>query len=188
MERREAQWREFCTRWLETKPFKLIYTDNFNMRPLVPFAERVALGTFREILHPDFDEFIRSRCLEASGKVCCELFLKYSGLNTDTDIDSFLANLAKAFPGQRKLERKGNVIQDEYLRSYECHAIDRQCGCPIIRSGYVEPTPLMRICCTSAQKTMFEAVVKHPVKVELLDSPLCTGSNTCRWLIRIEAG
>jgi len=81
----EANWREFCTRLFETEAFRLIYTPDFDMRPVVEFAERMALGTFRAILHPDFDEMIRNKCLEESGKLCCEVFLKRSALDTDTD-------------------------------------------------------------------------------------------------------
>jgi hypothetical protein len=33
---------------------------------------------------------------------------------------------------------------------------------------------------------MFEAVVKHPVQVELLDSPLTTGSDFCRRLVHLR--
>ena len=188
MMREETKWHEFCTRLLQTEAFKLIYTANFNMRPLVPFAERVVLGTFKEILHPDFDEFISNRCLEESGKLCGELFLKYARLDTDTDIDTFIANLMNVSVGQRRLERKGDVVFDEYFRGNGSRPIHERCRCRIIRSGQAEPTSLMCMCAAYSEKAIFETVVKHPVQVKLLDSVLCTGSDACRWLIRIESG
>jgi len=33
---------------------------------------------------------------------------------------------------------------------------------------------------------MWEAVVKHPVQVDLLESPLTTGSDICRRLIHLK--
>jgi hypothetical protein len=56
----------------------------------------------------------------------------------------------------------------------------------MIRQGKLKPTPLWCKCGTNFEKAMFEAVVKHPVQVELLDSPLTTGADACRWLIHLK--
>lgn len=186
MMREGTNWHEFCTRLLQTEAFRQIYTRNLNMGPFIQVAERTAIGTFREILHPDFDESLRNKCLDESGKLCCELFLKYARLDTDTDIDTFIANLMDVSVGRRWLERKGDVVFDEYLRGNGSRPIHERCRCRIIRSGQVEPTSLMCICAAYCEKAIFETVVKRPVQVELLDSVLCTGSDTCRWLIHIE--
>jgi len=187
MMREETKWHEFCTRLLQTEAFRQIYTRNLNMSPFIQFAERAALGTFRDILHPDFDESLRNKCLEESGKLCGELFLKYARLDTDTDIDTFIANLMNVSVGQRRLERKGDVIFDECLRGNGSRPIHERCRCRIIRSGQVEPISLMCMCAAYCEKAIFETVVKHPVQVELLDSVLCTSSDPCRWLISIES-
>ena len=49
--------------------------------------------------------------------------------------------------------------------------------CPIITLGHLEPTGEWCTCGNYFNKAMFEKVVKHPVQVELLDSPLATGSD-----------
>ena len=84
------------------------------------------------------------------------------------------------FPGTRKLERKGDVIHIEMFGG------EGECGCPMIRDGHQEPNPLWCQCGNYWYKTMFEAVVGHPVQVELLDSCLCTGSATCRRLAYLK--
>jgi hypothetical protein len=52
--------------------------------------------------------------------------------------------------------------------------------------GHIEPTPDWCTCGNYFNKAMWEAVVKHPVQVELLESPLTTGSDLCRRLIHLK--
>jgi hypothetical protein len=150
------------------------------------FVGLLMAESFKRIFEPDFDEKSRNMCLEATGRLCNSLFLAYVGLNTDTDIDTFIENFNKAFPGERKLERKGDVILYEYFQGVGSHTAKGQCGCPMIRNKHLPPIPLWCKCGTNFEKAMFEAVVKHPVQVELLDSPLTTGSDNCRWLIHLK--
>jgi hypothetical protein len=141
--------------------------------------------TFKRIFEPDFDEKERNKCLEATGRLCNSLFLPYAGLSTDVDIDTFIKNFNNAFPGERKLVKIGSVIYYEYFQGAGSHTARGECGCPMIRQGHLKPTPLWCKCGTNFEKAMFEAVVKHPVQVELLDSPLTTGADACRWLIHL---
>lgn len=136
---------------------------------------------FKRIFQPDFDETAREMCLQCTGEMCNSLFLPFGNLNTDTDIDTFIVDLMKAFPEKRKLERKGDVIHYEFFPDAK-----GECMCPIITQGQLEPTPLWCICGNYFNKAMFEAVVKHPVQIELLESPLTTGSDTCRRLIHLK--
>lgn len=135
----------------------------------------------KRIFQPDFDETAREKCLQCTGTMCNSLFLPYANLNTDTDIDTFIQDLMNAFPGARKLERKGDVIHYDFYPE-----VKGECMCPMIALGYLEPTPLWCTCGNHFNKAMFEAVVKHPVQVELLDSPLTTGSDSCRRLIHLR--
>jgi hypothetical protein len=52
--------------------------------------------------------------------------------------------------------------------------------------GHIEPTPDWCTCGNYFNKAMWEAVVKHPVQVDLLESPLTTGSDICRRLIHLK--
>ena len=141
---------------------------------------------FLRMFQPDFDEKARDMCLEATGRLCNSLFLPYAGLSTDVDIDTFIVNFNAAFPGERKLERIGDVIHYDYIQGAGSHTEKGKCGCPMIALGYLEPTPLWCKCGTNFEKAMFEAVVGHPVQVELLESPLTTGADGCRWLIHLK--
>jgi len=135
----------------------------------------------KRVFQPDFDATAREKCLECTGTLCNSLFLPYANLNTDADIDTFMQDLMNAFPGARKMERKGDVIH------YDFHPeVKGECMCPMIALGHLEPTPLWCRCGNYFNKAMFEAVVKHPVQVELLDSPLTTGSELCRRLIHLK--
>lgn len=137
---------------------------------------------FKLIFQPDFDERARDMCLQCTGEMCNSLFLPFAGLDTDTDIDTFIVDLMNAFPGKRKLERMGDVIHYDFYPD-----VKGECQCPIITLKHLEPTPLWCRCGNYFNKTMFEAVVKHSVQVELLDSPLATGSDFCRRLIHLKS-
>ena len=135
----------------------------------------------KRVFSDDFDEAMREKCVECTGRLCNSLFLPYGNLNTDTDIDTFIQALMDAFPGSRNLERKGDVIHYDFIPE-----VKGECMCPIIALGHLEPTPRWCICGNYFNKAMFEAVMKHPVQIELLESPLTTGSEICRRLVHLK--
>ncbi len=135
----------------------------------------------KRIFQPDFPETARQMCLQCTGEMCNSLFLPYGNIDTETDIDTFIQALMDAFPGSRKLERKGDIIHYDFFPE-----VRGECMCPIITLGHLEPTGEWCTCGNYFNKAMFEKVVKHPVQVELLDSPLATGSDICRRLIHLK--
>jgi len=135
----------------------------------------------KRIFQPDFDETSRELCLQCTGEMCNSLFLPYAQIDTETDIDTFMQALMDAFPGSRKMERKDDVIHYDFFPE-----VKGECMCPMIALGHLEPTPDWCICGNYFNKAMFEKVVKHPVQVELLESPLTTGSDFCRRLIHLK--
>ena len=167
---------------LNSKPFKTIYGNNFNSTLIKHLAEPMAISTIRHILNPNFDERLREACLQEIGKQCCRIFLKYKGINTNTDVATFLANLNTAFRGHRRFKRMRKVISDEALLS-------GQCWCPIVRSiGFTASCSEFCKCCgRSARETYFRTVLRKPVRAELQNTVLLTGSDTCKckWLIHI---
>jgi hypothetical protein len=82
--------------------------------------------------------------------------------------------MSDRFPGVRKFKRKGDIIDIEFFGG------EGTCGCPMIRDGYQEPKPGWCGCGDYWYKTMFEAVVGHPVEVELTSSCIRNGSATCK--------
>ena len=145
------------------------------------FAGLLKSEILKRVFQDDFDPAMRELCVECTGRLCNSLFLPYGNLNTDVDIDTFMNDLMNAFPGSRKLERKGDVIHYDF-----CPEVEGECMCPIIALNHLEPTPNWCICGNYFNKAMFEAVVKHPVQIELLDSPLTTGSKHCRRLVHLR--
>lgn len=178
-------WKEdehtFYTRIFETEPFKIILGSDFDLTPIEYYAKPMAINMLRHILNPNFDEKLRDKCLKGIGETCCQMFLEYGDIETETDIDKFISNLEKAFQGHRLLKRRGNLVYDEL-------DTNGQCGCPIICGSDIKPEgSIWCMCSKHAREALFGAVLKRPVQAELLDSPLYTGSDTCRWLIRIES-
>ncbi|MGB2855405.1 MAG: DUF6144 family protein [Dehalococcoidia bacterium] len=145
------------------------------------FARILKGEVFKRIFQPDFDGTAREMCLRCTGEMCNSLFIPFGGLNTDVDIDTFIVDLMNAFPDKRKLERKGDIIHYDFYPD-----VKGECACPMIAQGQLEPTPLWCICGNYFNKAMFEKVLRHPVQVELLDSPLTTGSDACRRLIHLK--
>jgi hypothetical protein len=146
-------------------------------------ARPVVTSVLETVLGPGADETARRMCLEAAGRLCCDMFLERSGLDTETSIDTFIDSLARVWDGHREVWREGDLIHDDFSPTAGVRSLDGECGCPLKGISSADPTSLCRICALTCQKAMYEAVVKHPVQVQLLRSPLCTGTFSCRWLI-----
>lgn len=170
---------EFYERIFNAAPFKMIYGENFDYISLKYFAKQMSLGIIKGILRPNFDEILRDACLREIGKTCAEMFLKYSDIDTDTDVDTFIKKIEIAFQGHRTFERRGTII-------YEAIQCNGECWCPIVSNiGLGQDCSIWCNCSTNARHTLFATILSKPVQVELLDSVLYTGSDTCRWMIHI---
>ena len=166
-------------------PEKLSGEEEAALRDLSVMANEFTVflkgEAFKRIFQPDFDRVAREMCLRCTGEMCNSLFVPFAGLNVDVDIDTFITDLMNAFPGKRKLERKGDIIHYDFYPDEK-----GECACPVITQGHLPPTPLWCICGNYFNKAMFEKVLKRTVQVELLDSPLATGSDFCRRMIHLK--
>lgn len=180
---------EFFRRVLDTDAFREIIKEESASKVSDEFSKATVLDAIRSMLHSDFDDGLRRGCLEAMGRVCCQMFLEYSGLGVDTDINTYAAHLRDYLSKHTctKVAIVADYIIVEHSPGIHGHAAREACRCPIIVSGAVELTPEWCICGKSFQQTMYEAVVKQPVEVELMDSPLTTNSDRCRWLIFLRS-
>lgn len=141
----------------------------------------MALSSVKHIVDPHFNKVLAHACLRGIGENCCQMFLEYRKINTDTGLDTFLDDLQVAFKGHRRYERKGNLIYDEAL-------VNGHCWCPILSNiDLGQSCSELCQCGKSARETYFRILLGHDVKAELLDTVLCTGSDTCRWLIDLES-
>jgi hypothetical protein len=170
----------FYKRIFDTETFKTICGSHFNSTPVEYFAKPMALSLINEVLHPDYNEDLRTACRAVIGRTCCQMFLENGDIDTETDIDTFIADLERSLRGKRVVKRRGDLIYDETN-------VDGQCCCPVFCSTEVKQKQSIRCMCSkSAKEALFGAVLKHPVRAELLDSPLHNGSDVCRWLIHLN--
>ena len=177
---------EFFARLMAAKVFRDLAPGGREATGPATASQAVAVSVLERVLHPDCDETVRRMCLESAGRLCSDMFLERSGLRTETDIDTFIDGLARVWNGHREVWREGDLVHDDFSPTARVRALSGECGCPMREIPSADSTVLCRICGFTRQKAMYEAVVKHPVQVQLLRSPLCTGTFSCRWLIDLR--
>ncbi len=171
---------EFYKKIYRTEPFKMIVGDDFHFIAIEHYVKRMILSATEQILSPNFDEILRSACLREIGKACAQMFLKHSGIDTKTDLDTFISNINTISLGHRSFKRSGDVIYEDTY----CHG---QCWCPIINNLDTQPDCLIcSTCSKSARETLFQTVLKQPVKADIVDSALLSGTDTCILSIQLS--
>ena len=175
----EEAEQEFYKRIYRTEPFKIISGNHFNHTPIERFAKPMTLSTIKHILHPNFNNRLRDRCLQEIGKTCCHMFLEFGEINTDTDIDTCIKSINTACQGYRRYKRRDSLVYEEMYAG--------KCWCPIINNAEViNDCTTWCDCSKSARGELFQTILKKPVEVQLLDSIICNDSNVCKWVINLE--
>lgn len=139
----------------------------------------------------DLDIEITNKILTEHGRACADSFAKRLPPGSLENLDTFLrgaSSLGKDriedVPSEiqraRTVERKGNTI-------YWTLHVDGKCICHLLRAGLLEPSPRMGICCSNWVKRQLERFINEPIKVELIASPLISGSKDCRFKCTIAA-
>ena len=176
----EERDQEFFNRIHELEIVTRIYGPGFDLTPVADFAKPLAQNLFKSILHPNFDPRVRTWCLQSTAELCCEMLLKQAGLSAAPDFDTLAAGLSHVSDGRRSVKRKGNLIFDTLKQP------GGKCACPIMSGDGSEQAQLMcTFCCGHCRETLFGAALNQSVHVEFRETPVCTGSETCRWLMRI---
>jgi len=172
--------KEFYKRILETEPFSIICGNNFDHITDRDLKKPIVLAVIKQIIQPDCDKKLKENCLQEIGEICCRMYLEYSGVSTDTSVDIFLKDLESSSQWLRKFRRSGSLIYEELH-------LNGQCCCPIFRNiDLGQSCSELCECCGNARKTYFNILLKRHVEVEFLDTVLCTGSDTCHWMIDIS--
>jgi hypothetical protein len=125
----------------------------------------------------------REAVFKAAAKRCHEKIIEFAGFDPGAmdDVDEFMAAWETAFGGMMRGRREGDIVH------WECSTGDYGgCQCPLVRLGFVEPDAKLCPCSCNVIRQRFEMVVKRPVTVELLDSPLTNGAEACRYLIHLR--
>ena len=125
----------------------------------------------------------REAVFKAASRRCHEKIVEFAGFNPKelNDVDEFIAAWDKAFGGTMRGKREGDRVYWEFTATEH-----GGCPCPMVRLGLIEPNPKLCLCSCHVVGQRFEEVVKRPVVVELLDSPLATGANKCEFLIHLK--
>lgn len=65
------------------------------------------------------------------------------------------------------------------------YSVCEECGCPLVRAGWVEPSPTFCNCSRGWVKAVFETVLGRPVKVEL-EQAIGRGDQVCEFIVRFD--
>ena len=156
---------------------------------LAAFADILKGEGFKRIWEPDFPKEARDLIMEHMCTACSNTQIAYVG-GTDQDLDTFIEKFVNCVPpGVRKMQRIGDsVIYYEFnIESFDPETYKAgKCSCALVRGGLVPASP--EVCKGSIcfERTWLEAIVKHRVQVDLIESPLTTGSGKCRWAIHLK--
>ena len=156
---------------------------------LKAFAEALKGEGFNHIWEPGFPQEARDKVMKRMCTACANTQIAYIG-GTDTDLDTFIEKFINSVPGGvRKMQRLGDsVIYYEFdIEKFDPKAYKAGlCSCPLVREGIVPASPEVCKGLLCFETTWVEAIVKHPVQVDLIESPLTTGSGKCRWVIHLK--
>jgi hypothetical protein len=128
-----------------------------------------------EVLDRETEVGTRQAIMEACGRRCISATMLKTALKhrqKAQDLDDLLNRLNQAHIGGGHLWREGNVIHAAYNRCY-CGSVSKT----------REPSSATYCYCSCGwYRQLFEALLDHPVEVELLGS-IIQGDERCRFLI-----
>jgi hypothetical protein len=118
----------------------------------------------------------RRRIMEKSGEVCAingSLPIARQIAEETTDVDEIVAKANDRIPWCGKWVRNGSII------SATCH----NCGCPLVQSDVVSLIGTFCYCSVGWVRTIFEALLRRPVTVEL-EKAIGLGDDVCKYSVR----
>jgi len=146
------------------------------------YREQVLRGCFEGIL--GLDEKARDMALRETSRRCLANVVERAGFDPRkiNDIDEFIEAWSKAFPGRRNIQRVGDLLQWQFNPP----TTGAPCPCPFVRDGVIEPSPKLCLCSANWVRHLVEMVTKKPVQVDLIESPLTTGADACRFVVHLK--
>jgi hypothetical protein len=119
------------------------------------------------------DEETAQRIMERCGEACAEtgdLGLAKEIADETEDIEETIARANDEIAWCGKWTREGGTIT----------AVCTACGCPLVRRGIVELSGTFCLCSRGWVKTVFEALLERPVRVEL-EKAIGRGDDVCKY-------
>lgn len=92
-------------------------------------------------------------------------------------IDELLAELNRQVGWCGEWRRKGDTIT----------SVCNECGCPLVREGLIELSPIFCECSRGFVQALFETALEKPVMVELKQA-IGRGDPVCRFEVNAEQG
>jgi hypothetical protein len=124
----------------------------------------------------EVEDEARKRIMERSGEACAingSLPIARWIAEETTDVDEILAKANDWIPWCGEWVREGGII------SATCH----DCGCPLVQSDVVKLTGTFCYCSVGWVRTIFEALLRRPVEVEL-EKAIGLGDDVCKYNVR----
>lgn len=121
------------------------------------------------------DEETRLRIMEKCGEACAEtgdLDVAKRIAEETSDIDEIIEKANDRIAWCGKWAREGDKIT----------TVCTECGCPLVRNGLVSLTGTFCYCSLGWVKTIFETLLRKPVKVELRKS-IGRGDDVCEYVV-----
>jgi predicted hydrocarbon binding protein len=123
-------------------------------------------------LDAHLDEQTRTTLMESCGRACAQGGALDSARKCQGDVDRLIATLEK-WIGKGRARQEGNAA----------HVVYPRCLCHLVAKGPERLPDTYCLCSRGWLKEMFEAVVRSPVEVELLDT-VKRGADQCSFTVR----
>jgi len=132
-------------------------------------------------LDEQLDRDTQTRFLEACGAACAahhgELERAKDLPHSVGDLDGLVAELNRQVSWCGEWKREENAIV----------SVCERCGCPLVREGLVELSPVFCECSRGFVKALFETALARRVPVSL-ERAIGRGDPVCRFVVAVEAG
>jgi len=140
---------------------------------------RMWLGTLMDGLATEVDEKTRGRLMERCGRACARYHRSIERAQAHQrearDLDGLLAGLNQEDLWCGEWVREGDTI----------YSICAACGCPLVRAGFVEPSPAFCECSRAWVQAVFEAILERPPMVELRQA-IGRGDAVCEFVVGLD--
>ena len=131
-------------------------------------------------LDNEVDETTRAQVMKTCGRACALHFGSIEQARTSQcatgTVDEWLDRL-----NQQEGFWCGKWVRD----GGSIHSVCEACGCPLVRTGLVTPSPTFCNCSRGWVEAVFEAVLGRPVEVELKQA-IGRGDSACKFVVHLD--
>jgi len=131
-------------------------------------------------LDAEVDERTRAQMMEYCGRACA---LHHGSIETVKTIQHTAKEIDELLD---KLNQQKDFWCGRWVRDRDTiYSVCKECGCPLVRAGWVELSPTFCHCSQGWVKTVFETALGRPVEVEL-EQAIGRGDQVCKFIVRFD--